>query len=43
MRYGGFGPFEGLGFELVEYNNIDALEEKLKSDENIVAYMMEPI
>ncbi|XP_031620070.1 ornithine aminotransferase, mitochondrial isoform X2 [Contarinia nasturtii] len=36
-----FGPFMP-GFELVPYNNVDALEEKLK-DPNVCAFMVEPI
>lgn len=43
MRYGKFGPFDGLGFSLVEYNNVKALEDKLKSNPNIVGYLVEPI
>lgn len=31
------------GFELIPYNDLNALEEKLKADPNIVAYMVEPI
>ena len=38
-KYGPFVP----NFEKIEYNNINALKEKLKSNSNIVAYMMEPI
>lgn len=32
-----------MGFELVEYNNIEALEKEFKKDPNIAAYMFEPI
>eukprot|EP01022_Parablepharisma_sp_SALTPOND_P031815 TRINITY_DN817_c0_g1_i1.p2 TRINITY_DN817_c0_g1~~TRINITY_DN817_c0_g1_i1.p2 ORF type:complete len:631 (+),score=83.72 TRINITY_DN817_c0_g1_i1:390-2282(+) len=42
-RYKQFGPFEGLGFELIDYNNTEALEKKLKEDPNICAFMVEPI
>lgn len=31
------------GFEIIPYNDIKALEDKLKSDSNIAAYMVEPI
>ena len=41
-RYTGFGPFTP-GFDLVEYNNLKAMEEKLAADKNIVAVMLEPI
>jgi len=40
--YHHFGPFVP-GFELVEYNNLEALESLLKSDPNICAFMVEPI
>lgn len=40
--YGGFGPFMP-GFEVIEYNDLKALETKLSSDPNIVAFMVEPI
>jgi ornithine--oxo-acid transaminase len=39
LRYHKFGPFGGLGFSMVEYDNVNALEEKLKSNKNIVAYL----
>ncbi|KAH3708120.1 ornithine aminotransferase, mitochondrial-like isoform X2 [Dreissena polymorpha] len=39
--YADYGPFMP-GFELVPYNNIEALEEKLK-DPHMAAFMMEPI
>ncbi|KAH8242147.1 hypothetical protein KR026_006423 [Drosophila bipectinata] len=39
--YEGFGPFMP-GFELIEYDNITALEESLK-DPNVCAFMVEPI
>lgn len=37
----GFGPFMP-GFEVVEYNNLDALEKQLM-DPNTAAFMVEPI
>ena len=40
--YSGFGPFMP-GFELVEYNDLKSLKDKLSSDANIVAFMVEPI
>lgn len=42
-RYRNFGPFGGLNFELIDYGNPEALENALKANPNIVAYMMEPI
>lgn len=42
QRYTNFGPFTP-GFPLVPYNDLDALENLLKSNPNIVAYMCEPI
>jgi len=40
--YQGFGPFMP-GFDLIPYNDLGALEQKLKGDPNIVAFMVEPI
>lgn len=42
-RYQDFGPFDGLNFELVDYGDLEALENKLKSNPNIVGFMVEPI
>lgn len=42
VRYKGFGPLTP-GFPMIEYNNLEALEEKLKNNPNIVAFMVEPI
>ncbi|KFM78838.1 Ornithine aminotransferase, mitochondrial, partial [Stegodyphus mimosarum] len=39
--YSGFGPFMP-GFEIVPYNDLNALEERLK-DKNVCAFMVEPI
>uniref|UniRef100_A0A6A7FYX7 Ornithine aminotransferase n=2 Tax=Hirondellea gigas TaxID=1518452 RepID=A0A6A7FYX7_9CRUS len=39
---GGFGPFVP-NFDLIPYNDLDALEEKLFSDPNVAAFMVEPI
>lgn len=41
-RYTNFGPYSG-GFTIVEYNNVEALEECFKADPNIVMYLFEPI
>ncbi|CAG9326650.1 unnamed protein product [Blepharisma stoltei] len=41
-RYRNFGPFGGLNFHLVPYDNIESLEEELKNP-NTAAFMMEPI
>jgi ornithine--oxo-acid transaminase len=40
--YRGFGPFMP-GFDLIPYNDLEALEAKLREDPNIVAFMVEPI
>lgn len=40
--YEGFGPFMP-GFELVPYNDLNALRVKFERDPNIVAFMVEPI
>ena len=42
-RYGKFGPFNGLNFDMIEFNNVKALEERLASDPNTAAFMIEPI
>lgn len=39
--YGGFGPYTP-GFEVIPYNDVDALAEALK-DENVVGFLVEPI
>jgi ornithine--oxo-acid transaminase len=31
------------GFDIIPYNDLPALEAKLKEDPNIVAFMVEPI
>lgn len=36
------GPFMP-GFDIIPYNDLPALEAKLKADPNIVAFMVEPI
>jgi ornithine--oxo-acid transaminase len=40
--YNNFAPYTP-GFELIEYNNLNVLENKLKSNPNIVSFMLEPI
>jgi ornithine--oxo-acid transaminase len=42
-RYYKFGPFKGLNFELIPYNDTNALEAKFKANPNIAAFMVEPI
>jgi ornithine--oxo-acid transaminase len=37
-----FGPLT-VGFEIIEYNNIQKLNEALKKDKNIVGFLVEPI
>ena len=39
--YEGFGPYMP-GYDLIPYNNLDALEQELK-DPNVCAFMVEPI
>ena len=39
--YEGFGPYMP-GYDLIPYNNLDALEDELK-DSNVCAFMVEPI
>ena len=41
VSYEGFGPFMP-GYELINYNDLDALAEALK-DPNVAAFMVEPI
>lgn len=41
-RYTNFGPFTP-GFPLVDYDNVDAVEDYLQKDPNCVAVFMEPI
>ena len=41
ISYEGFGPYMP-GYDLIPYNNLDALEEQLK-DSNVCAFMVEPI
>lgn len=43
IRFGRFGPFNGLNFELVEYGNAEALEEIFKANPNVAGYMFEPL
>ena len=31
------------GFEVIPYNNLQVLQQKLEADPNIVAFMVEPI
>ncbi len=40
--YNNFGPYT-QGLELIEYNNLTKLENKLKENSNIVSFMLEPI
>ncbi len=41
-RQKNFGPFTP-GFDLVPFNDLAALEEKLASNDNYCAFMVEPI
>lgn len=40
--YENFGPYQD-GFDLVEYNDLQKLENKFKNNPNIVSFMFEPI
>lgn len=40
--YSGYGPYVP-GFEVIPYNNLQALEDKFKSDPTIAGFMFEPI
>jgi ornithine--oxo-acid transaminase len=40
--YEGFGPYMP-GFEIIPYDDLDALKNKLENDPTIVAFMVEPI
>ena len=42
-RYERFGPFNGLNFRLIEYDDVNALKTELDKDPNIAAVMLEPI
>lgn len=42
LCYKNFGPYTN-GFELIEYNELTKLENKLKNNPNIVSFMLEPI
>lgn len=42
-RYEKFGPFGGLNFKLIEYNDAAALEKELNEDPHVAAVMLEPI
>ena len=38
-----FGPFENLGFQNIEFNDSEALENRLRENPNIAAFILEPI
>ena len=42
-RFKDFGPFKGLNFDLIDYDDVDALEKKFKEEPNICGFMLEPI
>ena len=39
----GFIEFDRTGFEMIKYNDIEALEKVLKKDKNIAGFLVEPI
>ena len=39
-RYRRFGPFTGLNFDLIDYNNISQLEKAFESSPNYAAFMI---
>jgi ornithine--oxo-acid transaminase len=43
VSYEGFGPYEGLRLDLVNYNDIADLERALEYDSHIAAFVVEPI
>ena len=42
LSYNNFGPFM-KGIDIIPYNDLNSLENKLKNNSNIVAFMVEPI
>lgn len=43
-RRDGFGPFGGLGFDMIDYNDLPAFEEYIeRNGEKLAAYYVEPI
>lgn len=42
-RYRRFGPFGGLNFDLVDFDNLQQIEDAFKSSPNYAAIMLEPI
>lgn len=42
-RYHHFGPFGNLGYQLIAYNDVAALETEFQNNPNIAAYYLEPI
>ncbi len=38
-----FGPFRGLNFDLIDFNDLDMLERTLESSPNYAAFFVEPI
>lgn len=42
-RYYRFGPFENLGFDLIPFGDADALENAVRANPNIAAFIVEPI
>ena len=42
-RYRRFGPFQGLNFDLIDFNDLSQLEEALKASPNYAAFMIEPV
>ena len=42
-RYNQFGPFDKCNFDLIDFDDIDQLEDYFKKSPNCAAYMLEPI
>jgi ornithine--oxo-acid transaminase len=42
-RYNQFGPFKGLGFHIIPYDDVEALENALQSNPNVCGVFLEPI
>lgn len=42
-RYRRFGPYNGLNFDLIEYDSLREIEDAFRSSPNYAAVMLEPI
>lgn len=37
------GPYEGYNFTIIDYDNLDQLENQFKNDPNICGFFVEPV